>query len=1173
MAQSALKAVDTQLENVSLAAEAVNRSWSALPPVTSDFNENEHDSYVGSAIEAVRSQVKRGLPVTAPPLQAIEAIVNAVGATNKFTDGIDDRKMALELALTLLSRSPPSAFAAELEHKAIALLYRDLPHPPSTNMGHDWSFRSADGSGNSKSDPDMGKSFAPYSRSCTSTHPLPPNELPDPGLVYDMLIRRDKFVPHPAGLSGLFFNYATTVIHSVFRTSRTNWNINETSSYVDMGILYGNTQAHQDKMRIVDGRGLIVPDTFAETRILSLPRGVIALIVMFNRNHNYIAQQLLAINEKGAWTQDLDKLAEEATKQQDYEIFNTARLINSLAYANVVLGDYLAAILGTVRDGSSWTLNISGERREADHTLLERGAGNSCSVEFNTLYRLHPSMSVEDALYTEALFRSPLLFGPDADFDAITPELFELKVSGLARGSPIDATAFKSMSAQEKFDLKDDSKPIDYLSLYPKPEDAKKNRLGPFPRDAKTGRVSDDLLADALVKATSVPAAAFKARGVPHVMRVIEVLGISQARNWGCCSLNEFRRFLGLKPYATFEEWNPDPVIADAARKLYRTTENLELYVGLVAEESKPVGDGAGLCPSYTMSRAILADAVALVRGDRYLTYDATPFNLTAWGFTEGSRNVNNAAWGGMLGRIIQRGLPQHYPATSVYMHFPLITPTGQPFSMDNVLRKLGQYEQYDFSYPVKTGPTQTVTDPNVMFIALSDDRDNSPFITTYAGNIKDVRLAPSFLAVIDEPSKYARVTQLVQSVFVPKDTLGTTTRWFFDRTLELVKEKNLALINVQKPTHAIDIVKDVFRLVPVHWSSTKIAGLPLKTSFEPRGIYYEQQMYQMLKEIYTYIYQEVDATLKIPLRKEAKENVERLLRFVKLSLHEAKGGVPASVLGSVASLFLGDSRPGVNAVLKRLLALGSSIDETANDILGVISTASIELSQIFAHVVNFYLAPYPPTELEDNYEEKKAYYEKQLELQNRVIAVVSNPTADSASHLQGYVREALRLDPVIDGVYRQATQTGNVGPIKYTAGSKLYFDFRAAGSDESTFENPETVDPTRPAALYAPFVGDGVFKVLGADFVYGVAAQALSAIFSLKNIRRAKGPAGTLRRFKNVTIAPFDEIDVIEGSDGKTYKWKQGEGDRVWKWAYLNPEDENRITPWATGLTVNYDD
>lgn len=39
----------------------------------------------------------------------------------------------------------------------------------------------------------------------------------------------------------------TSVIHSVFRTSRTDWNINETSSYVDLGILYGNTQAHQGR--------------------------------------------------------------------------------------------------------------------------------------------------------------------------------------------------------------------------------------------------------------------------------------------------------------------------------------------------------------------------------------------------------------------------------------------------------------------------------------------------------------------------------------------------------------------------------------------------------------------------------------------------------------------------------------------------------------------------------------------------------------------------------------------------------------------------------------------------------------------------------------------------------------------------------------------------------------
>ena len=113
----------------------------------------------------------------------------------------------------------------------------------------------------------------------------------------------------------------------------------------------------------------------------------------------YIADLLLRINERGTWTKDLSTLDEKSLANQDNEIFNTARLINSATFAFVILGDYLAAILGTVRDGLSWTLNISGERRESDHQLLERGRGNSCSVEFNTLYRWHPGMSAEDAAY------------------------------------------------------------------------------------------------------------------------------------------------------------------------------------------------------------------------------------------------------------------------------------------------------------------------------------------------------------------------------------------------------------------------------------------------------------------------------------------------------------------------------------------------------------------------------------------------------------------------------------------------------------------------------------------------------------------------------------------------------------------------------------------------------
>lgn len=48
------------------------------------------------------------------------------------------------------------------------------------------------------------------------------------------------------------------------------------------------------------------------------------------------------------------------------------------------------------------------------------------------------------------------------------------------------------------------------------------------------------------------------------------------------------------------------------------------------AEEAKVPGPGAGLCPGYTISRAILADAVCLSRGDRFLTVDFTRVYLVS---------------------------------------------------------------------------------------------------------------------------------------------------------------------------------------------------------------------------------------------------------------------------------------------------------------------------------------------------------------------------------------------------------------------------------------------------------------------------------------------------------------------------------------------------------------
>jgi linoleate 10R-lipoxygenase len=186
-----------------------------------------------------------------------------------------------------------------------------------------------------------------------------------------------------------------------------------------------------------------------------------------------------------------------------------------------------------------------------------------------------------------------------------------------------------------------------------------------------------------------------------------------------------------------------------------------------------------------------------------------------------------------------------------------------------------------------------------------------------------------------------------------------------------------------------------------------------------------------------------------------------------------------------------------------------------------------------------------------------------------------------------------------VDGTYRKATVAKDYGYLKYNEGNKLYFNYRAAGVNPAAFPDPHTIDPTRPIDSYKSLQGDTVFKVLGQDFVYGAAANVLRAVFSLNNVRRANGAAGTLRRFKETFIAPPNQLkptpvtveEIILGDDGKPvkqdspksvqinkYSWvntqildpAEGDVNTAWKYKYCNPEDDHRITQWATGLTLN---
>lgn len=99
----------------------------------------------------------------------------------------------------------------------------------------------------------------------------------------------------------------------------------------------------------------------------------------------------------------------------------------------------------------------------------------------------------------------------------------------------------------------------------------------------------------------------------PSALAPIEIAGIMQARNLRCCYFNEFRKFLKLVPMGTFEDFSEKVEVQQALKELYGTPDKVELYAGLMVERSKVTG----LRLPYTMGRAILSDAVNLLRNGK----------------------------------------------------------------------------------------------------------------------------------------------------------------------------------------------------------------------------------------------------------------------------------------------------------------------------------------------------------------------------------------------------------------------------------------------------------------------------------------------------------------------------------------------------------------------------
>ncbi|KAL9596957.1 MAG: hypothetical protein Q9219_005468 [cf. Caloplaca sp. 3 TL-2023] len=965
----------------------------------------------------------------------------------------DDKTYVMEHLMQLVAGLPSnSKLRVDLTNSFIDELWNSLQHPPMSYLGDKFSYRQPDGSYNNVLYPHLGAANTPYARSVNSSI-LSPGAMPDPGVVFDSVMVRHKFREHPNKVSSVFFYWASLIIHDLFQTDHRDFSNSQTSSYLDLSTLYGDTEEDQISMRTFQD-GKLKADCFSESRLLGFPPGCGVFLILLNRFHNYVVEQLAVINEGGRFSKPRDGLSEEmkakAWKKYDHDLFNTGRLITCGLYINITLFDYLRTIVNLNRSNTTWTLDPRAKMGNGfSHDGTPSGVGNAVSAEFNLAYRWHSCISEKDDLWTQGLYKE--LFGKSADEVS-----FQELLQGLGKW-------------EQGLDPDPQKRPFAKLQRGP------------------DGKLPDEGLVRILTESVEDVAGAFGANNIPKCLRAISMLGLQQGRAWNLGSFNEFRKFFGLKPHETFEDINSDPTVADQLRHLYDHPDFVEIYTGLVSEEAKvPMVPGVGIAPTFTISRAVLSDAVALVRGDRFYTIDYNTKSLTNWGYSEVQYNLN-IEQGCMISKLILKTLPDWFKPDSIYAHYPMTIPSENR----KIMRNLKREQDYSWDRPAFIPPRVNLTS----YVGAKYLLERGKEYNVTWGEATGWLFGKGGLDfMLSGDSKFHAQQRQTMGKALYKENWHQHIKDFYEQiTLQLLHQKSFKLGGM----NMVDITRDVGNLAHIHFASN-VFTLPLKTEESPHGVYSEQEMYMVLAVIFVCIFFDLDPSNSFALRHATRAVAQQLGKLVEANVHSI------SMTGMVAGIvdkFRENKNPlsdyGVHMV-RRLLDSGLGVSEiTWSQILPTAGAMVANQAQVFTQLLDYYLSEAGKQHLPDI----------------NKYAKLDTPEADDK--ILHYAMEGIRLNGTF-GSYREAKVHDTIDDggkqVRVKPGDKVFCSFVQANRESQFFPDPDTVRLDRPLDSYIHY-GVGPHACLGREASRVALTAMLKVIGRLDNLRRAPGPQGELKK------------------------------------------------------------
>ncbi|KAF8064174.1 heme peroxidase [Lyophyllum atratum] len=1039
------------------------------------------------------------VPVAAPVSpRIVKAFANLGTSLFGTSTEIDDRQHVFQDGMKYMTSA--SKDTKKLNEAAVALL-----HSPQRTKPTNFLANRSQSSGEQY--PFARRSERPGSTS-----------LPEPHLVFDNLLKSSQHADHPNGINSLCVALSTVISLSLVRVNENRPEYNQTSPTLDLSPLYGETDSEADLVRAKDGRGMLSPDCFVDDRAMFLSPAVSALLILWNRNHNFIARHLLLNNEGKKWVDPSEQDSADGALSprlaaQDDEIFKIARSINCIQFKNVVVEDFLKVVAGLSNVGPGPGLDVLIDLKQS-----EKGKGHNSTVEFSLLYSHWSSMaSAQDVEAFEQAVDSERNLSEEQDISSAISNISARTFQGIFRGA---------------------------MSQNPN------RRLRNFARIRKgsDSRFKDEDLARVLQDATEQVAGVARGRSVPLSFRPRELVVIEQARLWKAGTLNEFRKFLGLKPLKSFTEWNSDPTIAKAAEVLYGSIDALELYPGLHAEE---VIATSGLSLGYTLTYALLVDLVTVIRSDPRFTTDLTPGKLTHWGFKDCATAPNNGAFNTWLPKLLQRNLPRNYPYDNVYSLFPLTCPK----TAENLLRsQLYHSPSLGITYSFERPKVQTVRIVETRKAISHVFNKSAAYSTIYGNDLKALSNGYGFFLGFNDEQLHDRDLMMTLFALIPdKGALARYGNYFGKTAAALIQDKS-----VKANGHSsVDIVRDVVNATCTQWVCATLCGLSVSEESDQVTTRHEE-----FAALYAYVFRNIDPESGWATRMRALETAKMLNKEIKkvlpipktkaeptikdtlegvlndllsyfnrirlemseegktLSQHSAMTFLDRIVKSNRTEAFRlgkltkeGHLEPLVDVpadhAFDEIIVREEGLEEPRiiANIIGLAVVTSVKYANACAQAIDFYLD-------DDHIKERKEI----IRLSTLTPAEARKEQANAK--IMGYIREAQRIGQPL-GLWRDVVQDDvipqdhGLPDIPVHAGERIFADFGKAHMNPQDFTHPFDVDPDRKTPSIQ---GMGLHKCPGISFVDHTMPELFKAVFRLKNLRRDNGRSG---RLEQITCHP----------------------------------------------------